>query len=239
MSGDHHDAHPHAMPSLLSLAAVYTLLVIASVAAIAFLRRDTALSGMVALNPFGPAEVARNFFAANPEAIRVSAFFCFASAIPLAMYTATIVARLQLLGSRHAGAYTAFAGGLVASGGLAAAGLFLWVLSVPEASASVPVARALHFLVFLCGGPAFAVGLGLLAGGVSVSGHFARLLPEWVVWLGLVIAAAGALSAFGLLSLPMTVAIPVTRVGGFGWLLAAGMFIPPLGMAPRKELGTT
>jgi len=67
---------------------------------------------------------------------------------------------------------------------------------------------------------------GLLAAGVSASSHFARLLPKWVVRLGLVIAATGALSALGLLSLPMTVAIPVTRVGGFVWLIAVGALMP-------------
>jgi len=214
------------MPSLVSLAAAYTLLVVASVAALAFLRHDATLSGMAALNPFGPPEISRHFFSTNPEAVRFSALLDFASAIAFAIYTATTVARLQFLGVRHAGVQTAFAGGLAASGGLSAAGLFLWVLSVPEAVASVPVARALHFLIFLCGGPAFALGMGLLAAGVSASSHFARLLPKWVVRLGLVIAATGALSALGLLSLPMTVAIPVTRVGGFVWLIAVGALMP-------------
>jgi len=148
------------MPSLVSLAAAYTLLVVASVAALAFLRHDATLSGMAALNPFGPPEISRHFFSTNPEAVRFSALLDFASAIAFAIYTATTVARLQFLGVRHAGVQTAFAGGLAASGGLSAAGLFLWVLSVPEAVASVPVARALHFLIFLCGGPAFALGMG-------------------------------------------------------------------------------
>ncbi|HEX8942962.1 MAG TPA: hypothetical protein VF785_07495 [Gemmatimonadaceae bacterium] len=219
------DAHAQAIPSLLSLGATHTLLVVAAVVALVFLRHDAALSDMSALNPFGPPEIARRFFSTDPEASRVAGFFCFASAMPLAIYGATIVARLQFLGARHDGAYMAFAGGIAASGGLAAAGLFLWMLSVPEAATSIPITHALHLLVFLCGGPAFAVGLGLLAAGVSVSGHFARLLPTWVVWLGFLIATTGVLSMFGLLSLPMTVAIPITRVGGFGWLLAVGTTI--------------
>ncbi len=212
--------------SLLSLGAAHALLLVASVAALTLLRHGTSLRDIAALNPFGEPEIARQFFSLDPEATRVSGFLCFASAIPLAIYTATTVARLQFLGVRHAGVYAAFAGGIAASGGLAVAGLFLWMLSVPEAAASMPVARALHFLVFLFGGPAFAVGLGLLAGGVSVSSHFARLLPQWVVWFGFLIATTGALSALGLLSVPMTVAIPITRVGGVGWLLAVGALMP-------------
>jgi hypothetical protein len=229
-----HGTNARATRSLLVLAAAYVLLVVASVAALILLRQPATLRDIAALNPFDSAESSRQFFASAPEAIRVSGFLCFASAIPLAIYTAIIIARLQCLGVRHAGVYAAFAGGIAAAGGLAAAGLSLWMLSVPEAAASIPVARTLHFLTFLCGGPAFAVGLGLLAGGVSVAGYVARVLPPWVVWYGLAIAATGALSAFGLLSVPMTIAIPVTRVGGFGWLLAVGALLP--GCSPRVDM---
>lgn len=51
---------------LVALAVAYVLLAMACVAALAFLRHDTALSGMAALNPFGPPEASREFFAANP-----------------------------------------------------------------------------------------------------------------------------------------------------------------------------
>lgn len=220
------DAGARGTPSLVVLGAVYTLLVIASVAALTVFRRDTTLRDAAALNPFGSPELSRQFFAADLVATRVSAFLGFASAIPLAIYSATLVARLQFLGVRHAGVYIAFAGGIAASGGLAAAGLFLWLLSVPDVAASISVTRALHFLVFLCGGPGFAVGMGLLAGGVSISSRLNRLLPRWVVWLGLLIAATGALSSLGLVSLPMTIAIPITRVGGFVWVIAVGALLP-------------
>jgi hypothetical protein len=198
------------------------LLVVAGVAALVVFRHDAALGDLAGLNPFGPPELARHFFSTEQEATRAAGFFCFASAIPLAIYTAVMVARLHLLGLQDAAVYTAFAGGLAASGGLAAAGISLWVLSVPEVTASIPVVRTLHFLVFLCGGPAFAIGMGLLAGGVSVSSRFTGLLARWLVSFGLVVAVTGVLSAFGLISLPMTVAIPITRVGGIGWLIAAG-----------------
>ena len=220
------DTRTYVPSSLLSLAVTYAGLAIASVAALAFLGQDVALSGLSVLNPFGPPEISRRFFAANPEAIRASGFLCFASAIPLGVYTATLVSLLQQLGERDAKSYVTLAGGLAAAGCLAAAGLLLWVLSVPEAAASLPVARALHFLVFLAGGPAFAAGMGLLAASASRSGPFAHVLPRWVVWLGLSIGGTGALSTLGLLSVAMTVAIPVTRVGGFVWLIAVGALMP-------------
>ena len=239
MSPTDTDVPPRAIPSLLSLAVAYSLLVIASVAALAFLRHDTALRGMAALNPFGPPESSRLLFATNPDAIRASAFLCFASALPLGIYTAIIVSRLQRLGARDAESYIAFAGGLSASAGLAAAGLLLWVLSVPEVAGSVAVARALHFLIFLTGGPAFAAGMGLLAAGVSRSNQFAHILPKWVVWLGHLIAATGALSTLGMLSVPMTVAIPLTRFGGIVWLIVVGARLrrdrPGAGIVSRER----
>ena len=79
---------------------------------------------------------------------------------------------------------------------------------------------------FLCGGPAFPAGFELLAAGVSVTSYFARLLPRWLVWFGLLIAVAGELSTLSLIALPMTLAIPITRFGGFIWLIAVGALMP-------------
>jgi hypothetical protein len=219
-------SRPHYGPSLLSLAVVHTLLSVASVAALALLRHGAALSGVLSLNPYGTAESAQSFFAGSPQAVRMGAFFFFGSAIPLGIYTATIVSRLRFLGVRAAGSYIAFLAGLAASGALVAAALCLWVLSVPEASASLPVTRVLHFMSFLCGGAAFSAGFGLLAAGVSVTSYFARLLPRWLVWFGLLIAVAGELSTLSLIALPMTLAIPITRFGGFIWLIAVGALMP-------------
>ena len=216
----------HAGPSLLWLAVVHTLLFFASVAAIVLLRHGAVSGAVLALNPYGPVEAARNFFAGNPQALRGGAFFFFGSAIPLGIYTATIVSRLRFLGVRAAGSYIAFLGGSAASGALVAAALCLWVLSVPEAGASLPVVRVLHFMSFLCGGATFSAGFGLLAAGVSVTSYFARLLPRWLIWFGLLIAAAGELSTLSLIALPMTLAIPITRFGGFIWLIAVGAVMP-------------
>jgi len=84
----------------------------------------------------------------------------------------------------------------------------------------------MHFLSFLAGGVAFAVGFGLLAAGVSVTSLLARLLPRWLVGLGLLIAVAGELSSISLVAYPMAFALPVTRFGGFVWLIAIGLFLP-------------
>jgi hypothetical protein len=222
-------------PPLLSLAVVHVLLFVASVSALAWLSRGTTSSGMLSLNPYGSAEAARDFFQTSPNAVRVGAFFFLASAIPLAIYTATIVNRLRFFGVRAAGSYIALVGGLAASLALAAAALSLWVLSVPEVSASLPVTRALHFMTFLCGGAAFSAGFGLLAAAVSVTCYFARLLPRWLVWFGLLIAVAGELATLSLIALPMTFTIPITRFGGFIWLIAVGARMPKRLIDPKSK----
>src|SRR6266851_8843077 len=208
-------------PPLLPLAIVHTLLFIASIVSAALLRH-----GAPFVTPFGDAEAARAFFAANPLAVKVSAFFFFGSAVPLAIYTATVVRLLRYLGVRAAGTNIALFGGFAASGAIAISGLCMWVLSVPELSASLVAARALYFLSFLFGGAGFAVAFGLLAAGVSVTSHFARLLPRWLVVLGMIVAVAGELSSLSLIAYPANMAIPVTRFAGFAWLILVGGRLP-------------
>ena len=209
-------------PRLLPLAIVHTLLFIASIASAVLLRHGAQFF----VTPFGDAEAARAFFAANPFAVKVSAFFFFGSSVPLAIYTATVVSRLRYLGVRAAGTNIALFGGFAASGTIAISGLCTWVLSVPEVAASLVAARLVYFLSFLFGGVGFAVAFGLLAAGVSVTSHFARLLPRWLVLLGMLVAVAGALSSLSLIAYPANLAIPVTRFVGFAWIILLGGCLP-------------
>jgi hypothetical protein len=208
-------------PPLLPLAMVYTLLLVANIVSAVLLHQ-----GPPAVTPFGDAETARAFFAANRFAIKVSAFFFFGSAVPLAIYAATVVSRLRYLGVRAAGTNIALFGGFAASGAIAISGLCTWVLSVPEVSASLVATRVLYFLSFLFGGAGFAVAFGLLAAGVSVTSHFARLLPRWLVVLGMIVAVAGELSSLSLIAYPANLAIPATRFVGIAWLLLVGGRLP-------------
>src|SRR5205823_3107306 len=167
--------------------------------------------GLAVINPYSPAEEARRFFSENPLALRVSSFFLFGSSVPLGMYAATVVSRLRFLGVRAAGAYIALGGGFAASGSLAISGLCLWVLSIPEVAGSLAASRLVHFMVILFGGVSFAVAFGILAAGVSVTSRFFRLLPRWMVWFGLVVAAAGELCSLSLVALPAAPLIPIVR----------------------------
>jgi len=208
-------------PPLLQPAMVYTLLFAASIVSAVLLRH-----GPPFVTPFGDAGAARAFFAANPFAVKVGAFFFFGSAVPLAVYTATVVSLLRYLGVRAAGTNIALFGGFAASGAIAISGLCMWVLSVPEVAASLVAARVLYLLSFLLGGAGFAVAFGLLAAGVSVTSHFARLLPHWLVVLGMIVAAAGELSSLSLIAYPANLAIPVTRFVGFAWIILLGGRLP-------------
>jgi hypothetical protein len=213
-------------PALLPLAIVYTVLFVANIASAVLLRH-----GPPFVTPFGDAEAARAFFAASPFAVKVSAFFFFGSAVPLAIYTATAVSRLRYLGVRAAGTNIALFGGFAASGTIAISALCTWVLSAPEVSASLVATRVLYLLSFLFGGAGFAVAFGLLAAGVSVTSHFARLLPRWLTVLGMIVAVAGELSYLSLIAYPANLAIPVTRFVGFVWLILVGGRLPK---TPRR-----
>jgi hypothetical protein len=205
-------------PSLILLGMIHILLFAAGLVAAATLRH-----GAPYVNPFAAAEAVRAFFEQNPSAVRVSSFFLFASAVPLGIFAVTMVSRLRFLGVRAAGTNIALFGGLTASNALILSGLFGWVLSLPDVAASVSMVRAILFLSFLFGGAAYAVGFGLLAAGVCVTSYFPRLLPRWLIALGMLVAVAGEFSSLSLVVYPANFLIPITRYLGFIWLLLAAV----------------
>jgi hypothetical protein len=205
-------------PSLILLATVHILLFVAGLVAGATLRH-----GAPYVTPFATAEKLRAFLELSPAAVRVSNFFLFASAVPLGIFAVTAVSRLRFLGVRAAGTNIALLGGLIATIALILSGSVGWVLSVPDVSASAPVVKAIVFLNFLFGGVVFAVGFGLLAAGVSVTSYFMRLLPRWMVVLGMIVAIAGELSSFSLIAFPANFFIPITRYLGIIWMLAVAI----------------
>lgn len=208
-------------PSLVLLGTIHILLFAAGLVAAATLRH-----GAPYINPFAAAEAVRAFFEQNPAAVRVSNFFLFASAVPLGIFVVTMVSRLQFLGVRAAGTKIALFGGLTAANALILSGLFGWVLSLPDVAASVSMVRAMLFLSFLFGGAAYAVGFGLLAAGVCVTSYFSRLLPRWLIVLGMLVAVAGEFASLSLLAYSANFLIPITRYLGFIWLMLAAVKLP-------------
>jgi hypothetical protein len=67
---------------------------------------------------------------------------------------------------------------------------------------------------------------GLLAAGVTITGYFAGLLPRWLFIVGMIVAVAGELSSLSLITFPATFFIPITRFGGFVWLILMGLQLP-------------
>ena len=205
-------------PSLILLATVHILVFVAGLVASATLRH-----GASYVTPFAPAEQVRLFFAESPTAVRVSNFFLFASAVPFGIFAVTTVSRLRFMGVRAAGTNITFLGGLIATIALILSGIMGWVLSVPEVSASAQVVKAIFYLCFLFGGTVYAVGFGLLAAGVSVTSYFMRLLPRWIVALGMLLAITGELSSLSLIAYPANFFIPITRYLGLIWMVSVAL----------------
>ncbi|MGC2398348.1 MAG: hypothetical protein WA510_01130, partial [Acidobacteriaceae bacterium] len=191
--------------------------------------------GSAYVTPFAPAEQIRAFCAQSPTALRVGNFFLLGSAVPLGIFTVTVVSLLQYLGVRAAGTQIAQFGGLTAAFSLFLSGMTGWILSVSEVTVSASVVKAMLFFSFLSGGAMYAIGFGLLAAGVSITCYFMRLLPRWMTVFGMLIAVAGELSWFSLITYPANFFIPVTRFAGFLWMLLASLALTKAGKAARVE----
>jgi hypothetical protein len=86
---------------------------------------------------------------------------------------------------------------------------------------------ALYYLGYGLGGPGFSIPMGLLMAGVSVTAAFMKVLPKWLIVLGLILAAAGELSWLHLIVYPkLLFLIPLTRFPGFIWIIAVGFLLP-------------
>jgi hypothetical protein len=172
------------------------------------------------------------YVAEHSDALRAAGLFHVASSIPLAIYAASVVARLHALGVRAAGPLIALSGGVLASVALAVSGCAQWVLSRAEAA---PPRRwqPCGTRPSSPGGPWHVMALGLLIAGVSVSAAFHRLLPRslWVAGVGL--AAVCELSTLALAVDAAAYLLPVGRFGGLAWLIAAGSTLPS--SRPRRS----
>ena len=212
----------HHGPSLLLVAIIYIALVIAGVAAGAVL----APRGASFPFPFQPVEKAVAYVAQSGVAIRWGSFFEFASAIPLGIFTATVVSRLRFLGVRAAGELIALYGGIAASVVLMVSGLCGWALATPNMAQDAGAVRVLQLLSYAAGGPGFVVPYGLLLAGVSITSKFYRLLPGWLVWLGIGVAVAAELASISLLTWSVSMLIPVGRFVSFIWLIGVALRLP-------------
>jgi hypothetical protein len=151
----------------------------------------------------------------------------FGTSIPLATWTAVTYRRLRHLGITVPGATIAVAGGLLASASLAVSGLVTWT-AAQSASPALDggLARALTDLAFASGGAGFVVPFGLLIAGVAIPGMMNGLMPRWLGWAGLVVAALAEIATLSLLTSALDPLLPIGRFGGLIWLLVASVLLP-------------
>jgi hypothetical protein len=176
--------------------------------------------------PWESAQTITTYFQEHSSAVLMCAFLQFGASIPLGIFTATVVSRLRFLGVRAAGPYIALFGGLATSFNLVVSTLILWVMAYPGVAQDAAVLRALYYVSYAFGGVGYSVPLGLLMAGVSIPAAIMKLLPKWLVILGLVLAVVGELSWFNLVFPKALFLIPLTRFPGFIWLMAVGFKLP-------------
>lgn len=205
----------HLGPSLLVLTLAYVALLVAGGSKVS-----------VAFHVPHDSAAAVAFVAQNGWAIRWGSLLELCSTIVLGIFMAVIVSRLRFLGIRAAGEQIAALGGIATPVMLAGSAMATWSLTRPGVAALPGAVATLQSLGFDGGGPGFAVFLGLFLAGVSVSAGLSRLIPGWLMWFGIVIAAAGELSSLTLVNFTAGYFIPVTRYLSILWMFGLAWKLP-------------
>jgi hypothetical protein len=224
--GEHRAPHPGALAIVYALLFNFGLFFVVS-----FRLPEHPAASAIAVRPYfpGPWESAQTivtYFQTHSQAVPMCAFLQFGAAIPLGIFTATMVSRLRFLGVRAAGAHIALFGGLMATFNIALSALVLWVVAYPGIANEAGVVRALYYMVFAVGGVGFSVPIGLLMAGICIPALVMKLLPKWLVVSGLTLAVIGELSSLSLVVPSALFLIPLTRFPSFVWLILSGFKLP-------------
>jgi hypothetical protein len=173
---------------------------------------------------------AQSLLIGHPQQERRQEGFCaflqFGAAIPLGIFAASIASCLQFLGARVAGVFIALFGGIATAITMIASASALWVMAQPGIAKDPAMLQALYWLVQALGGAGFSVPFGLLVAGVTVPAAFMKLVPKWIVGLGIAIAICGELSWLYLMFPEALPLVPLARFPGFVWLTAIGLALP-------------
>lgn len=176
--------------------------------------------------PLDSAEKAVAYIAKNGWSIQLGSFFELSSAIPLGIFVAATVGRLRFIGVRAAGELVAFLGGIGAVITLILAALADWSLTRPGTAEVSGAVRALQALSFASAGPGFAVLLGLFIAGVSITAGRHKIMPPWLMWLGLGITLACELAGLTVLNFTAGYFIPVGRFVSIVWMIGVSLTLP-------------
>jgi hypothetical protein len=211
----------HAGPPLWLMAVLYTALFNAGLYPV------TALAGRPYWpGPWEPPSVIVPYFQTHQSAVLLCAFLQIGAVVCFGIFSVSVVSRLRFLGVRAAGAWIALLGGVLTVTNGFAAGFLVWVMVHPGIGQDATLLLALYHLSYAFGGPGFSMPMGLFIAGVSVTSAFMKLLPRWIVVFGLILAVAGELSWFNIISPAALFLIPLTRFPGFVWLIAMGFALP-------------
>jgi hypothetical protein len=225
------DVQRHASPHLGGVAVVFTVLFVASLYPV------MVFGGLPHFpSPWDSAQTIAAFFQLRPKAALLCAFLQFGSAVPLGIFTATVVSRMRFLGMKVAGTYIALFGGFGAAFAVASSAMVMWVMAHPGVAQDATLTQALYFLGFALGGPGYSVPFGLLMAGISVPAFIGRVAPRWIAVLGLVLAVVAELSWLDLEIPRAVVLIPLTRFPGFVWMIAMGFALPATKLGKRGLL---
>jgi len=212
----------HASPNLGMVAVIYVLLKIASVAPVsAFASKPPYFP---ALN--SPSGEVSSYFSTHGFPVLLCAFLQVGAAIPFAIFGAAIASRLRFLGANAAGADIALFGGLMAAVDELFSGAVIAAMAQPLVAQEAGLLQAFHYLAVALGGPGFTMPFGLLMAAVSISAGSMKIVPRWVVGLGLLLALVGELSWLSMVVPRAGILIPLARWPGFIWLIAAGFTMP-------------
>jgi hypothetical protein len=178
--------------------------------------------------PLDSAEKALAYVGNNGGSIKWGSFFELASAMPLGIFIAATVSRLRFLGVQAAGESIAFFGGAIATMMLMLSALSTWSLTRPGVVENAGSVHALQALGFIGGGPGFVVPLGLFLAGVSVTTGLYKLVPRWVMWLGIFVAVPCELASFTLVNFTAGYFIPVGRFVSILWMIGVSLTLPTI-----------
>jgi hypothetical protein len=220
----------HRSPPLGIVAVVFVALFAASIAT-----NLIGTGGAPYPTPYRPIAELSDYYARFGEVLRWTSFLQLGAAVPLGIYTATVVSRLAFQRVEVAGVHIALFGGTTAALCLGISALSSWMLSQPGVAADAGALRIAQLFAFACGGFGHTVALGLLLAGVSVPALAFGLLPRWLGWSGLVIAALALLSILAMLSPGLSLLLPLGRFPAYLWLIAAGFALPRTREASRAR----
>lgn len=178
------------------------------------------------VTPYSTDGIVVRYLAQVPRDVpAVGAFLQATSALALLMLAALAAASVRRRSPESAHADLIRAGGIASATLLLASASFQWVLARPSTEADLHTFRAVLDLVFVTGAAPNVATTGVLIGAVAVAAKKTQLLPAWLNWLGLTVAALSAVSMLSLLAEPLTIFIPLGRYIGMVWFLCLAVLL--------------